>query len=87
MSLKDIRNSIDQIDDKIIELLSQRMGLAIQTRTFKEGAICDESRELAVIKRVQSVGQQIGPGILSPEFLQNIFRLVIQESRRLQEPK
>ncbi len=87
MSLQEIRASIDQIDDELIKLLSQRMELAVQTRDYKEGAICDENREAQVINRVQLVGQKVGSGVLSPEFLGQVFKLLIQESRRLQERK
>jgi len=85
MSLQEIRNSIDRIDDKIIEMLHERMALAVKTLDFKDGRAFDQARENDVLNRVEQIGREAKSNTLSPEFLKTIFKLVMEESRRLQE--
>ncbi len=80
MSLETLRHQIDAIDDTIITLLSRRMDLAMKTRSMKQ-TIEDPSREAKVIKRIRAQAGET----LDPDFCERIYRLIIEESKRLQQ--
>jgi chorismate mutase len=76
-----IRKKIDQIDDEIIEKISERFRLAFQTLPFKTKT-GDRKREALVISRARKKASELK--FLRPDFVEVLFRLVIRESRRLQ---
>lgn len=80
--IEKIRKQIDKIDDEILNRLSERLRLAIKISRFKS-KIRDDSREKEIILRVRKKANELWP--LRPEFSVQIFRLIIEESRSIQE--
>ena len=57
MTLEEIRQEIDQVDDAIVALLEQRMNLVGQVVAFKQSngkAVADPKREERIFARVAS---------------------------------
>lgn len=80
MTLEEIRREIDAIDDRLLRLLQARMEQALLARRFK-GDVEDPKREREVITRIiGGATPEIGS-----EFVQRIFTLIIEESKRFQE--
>lgn len=80
MDLQSMRRSIDQIDTRIIRLLNKRIEYAIRTRRFKE-ATTDTSREALVLESIRAHSRWL----VSPDFSEKLFSMILGESKRLQE--
>ena len=78
--LNNIRKRIDMLDSRIIEFLNQRMELAIRARKFKQ-FIVDQKREQQIFSNIRKSSRSL----LQPEFLEKLYRLVIDESKQIQE--
>ncbi len=84
MSLEQLRQQVDAIDTKLVQLLSQRAQLSLEILRQKQELnrpVYDPQREQAVLGQVASAN----PGPLSDKQLQDIFRLIIQSCRNLQQ--
>lgn len=82
MSLEEKRKKIDNIDEKLIELLNQRAKIVLQVKEEKRKSgqqIYIPAREKEVLERLENK-----KGVLSNKALQNIFREIISASRDLQ---
>ncbi len=79
MTLQGMRRSVDRLDGELLRLLAARLEYAIRTRRFKE-EVQDQGREEEVLGRVK----QMSNSLLSEQFVDEIFRLLMGESRRLQ---
>lgn len=82
--LKGFRSQIDGVDQKILELLNQRAGIALQIGDTKRAAglpVVELTRERAVIEGMGSRNE----GPLSNEAVERIYTAVMLEMRRLQE--
>jgi prephenate dehydratase/chorismate mutase/prephenate dehydratase len=75
-----IRKKIDMIDSGIIELLNQRMELAVRARKFKQG-VFDQKREQQIFNNIKKSSRNL----LKPEFLEKLYGLIIDESKQVQE--
>jgi len=75
-----IRKKIDILDSGIVELLNQRMELAIRARKFKQ-CVFDQKREQQIFNNIKKSSRNL----LQPEFLEKLYRLVIDESKQVQE--
>jgi len=75
-----IRRQIDRIDWKIIQLLSQRMEIALRSRKYK-GQVFDPEREDEVFANVR----RFSHNLIRPEFSEGLYRDIIEESRLIQE--
>ncbi|MFP3902898.1 MAG: prephenate dehydratase [Armatimonadota bacterium] len=85
MSLDEIREQIDVIDSKIIDLLVQRAEVAEQIGRLKSGTgkdVYDPAREAAVLEAL--ISRDLGP--LDEDTLKAIYRQVISACRSLQYP-
>ncbi|HDP94860.1 MAG TPA: prephenate dehydratase [Candidatus Aminicenantes bacterium] len=80
MHLKQIRSEIDWIDVRILKLLRERLEMALLTRAFKQDVI-DNEREREIFERLR----RFSAGLLSPDYLEEIFKRIVSESRRLEE--
>ncbi|MBC2694246.1 MAG: prephenate dehydratase [Desulfobacteraceae bacterium] len=81
-----LRKSIDDIDDKILDLINKRLLLAKnigQIKGLNNEPILDSSRETTIIKRLSSLTK----GHLSNNALHNIFTEIIAASREIQKPQ
>jgi prephenate dehydratase/chorismate mutase len=74
-----IRKKIDKIDRGIVELLNQRMELAIRSRKFKH-YISDDDREQKVFENVRKSSRNI----LDAEFTERLYKLIVNESKNIQ---
>ena len=80
-----LRQAIDEIDEKIMELVNQRLSLAKQVGDFKKQGgiqITDSDREKEIMSRL--LEKNNGP--MSDNGLRNIFGAIIAEGRNVQRP-
>ena len=78
-----LRKAIDRIDEKILELINQRLSLAKQIGDLKKHAgiqILDSGREKEILERL--LEENKGP--MSVAGLRNIFNAIIAEGRNVQ---
>ncbi len=78
--LAELRDEIDKIDNKIIELLSDRIDVAKNILDLKEKmgrGVRDKEREQEVIEKAREKAQEEG---LDPEFAEDIIRLTISRT-------
>jgi chorismate mutase / prephenate dehydratase len=83
MSIEDWRKRIDQIDEKLLELLNERSRCAIEIGKIKRAQnvrVYDPEREREIVRRMKQ--QNSGP--LDEEGLQRLFERVIDECRRIE---
>ncbi len=81
--LRELREDIDRLDFELLKLLRTRMETALKIRKFKSAdEIVDASREQQVIERVVRQTQSLG--LLSPEFAEDLFNKIMEESRAIQ---
>jgi len=79
------RAKIEEIDDRIVTLLADRLELGRRTGELKALVglpILDPTREAAVIRRVTTAARDAG---LPPEPTREIFWQIVGMSRRVQE--
>ena len=81
--LADLRREIDELDSRLLELVSRRGELAVETRSLKKESslgIYDPGREREIESRI--VGENRGP--LSDSDVLSVFREIISGCRSLQ---
>lgn len=84
MGLSELREEIDGIDREIIALLRRRFGIAEDIARLKEKTgidIEDSERESDIIKNCK---EESG-GELDDAFVEELMRLIISESKKVQE--
>lgn len=85
--LGDLREEIDQVDQKLIDILAQRLEIADQILKIKEETgkkIRDKKRELEVIERVRKLAREKD---IDPEFIEDIIRIAISQTARVERVK
>lgn len=85
MTLKQLRKQIDRIDLQLLRLLNKRADYVLRIGELKkrEGRpIFDGQRETEVLRRLR----RSNDGPLPVGSVQQIFRAVLQQSRRLEMP-
>lgn len=78
------RDRIQLIDEEVSELLKQRMDTSIAIGKIKKEnniAVCDPCQEVKVLERVTKLAKTNG---LDSEFVVKLYRLIMEESKRLQ---
>jgi chorismate mutase/prephenate dehydratase len=78
-----LRQAIDEIDEKILDLINQRLSLAKQIGDFKKQGgiqITDSGREKEILSRL--LEKNNGP--MGTDGLRNIFEAIIAEGRHIQ---
>ncbi len=86
VNLSDLRESIDDIDQHILDLLNQRAEISLEVGRRKQGSaepIFKPTREKFVMTRLQV----LNPGPLPDRHLYAIYREIMSSSRRLQRPE
>ena len=81
--IEELRAEIDEIDERIVELVSRRARTAIEIGRHKKSegmGVRDRDREEIVLSRVK--GLNSGP--FSDEQIDRIYRKVISETRSIQ---
>ncbi|ETX00138.1 MAG: chorismate mutase [Candidatus Entotheonella factor] len=83
MSLDDLRQSLDRIDNEVMALLAQRANIILQVADFKKehgGPVYDPAREDAIIARLSN----LNPGPLPTEAVERIYRTILEEMRNFE---
>lgn len=80
MDLESTRKKISQVDSEILNLLSRRMELALQTKGFKKG-VEDKEREKQVLDYVKKRSH----GLISSDFSIKVYQDIISEAKNLQK--
>lgn len=84
-NLSALRQAIDDIDDRILDLLNQRAAVVIQVGKAKAGQSKDfyvPSRERAIYERLTAAN----PGPFPSEAIRKVFREIISASLSLEQP-
>lgn len=84
-TIKDLRNAIDEIDDRILELLNQRASMVISIGRLKQG----EAKDFYVPSREREIYERLTTGNHGPfpnEALKSVFREIISASLALEAP-
>jgi len=82
--LRELRDSIDEIDLQIVELLAKRLRLVMSVGEVKRTRglqVYDAARERDLLARVAGAA----PSPLEPAMAERIFQCIIQESRDLEK--
>jgi len=83
--LDKLRELINNVDSKIIELLSERRKLSkevIREKDDKNSPIRDQNREEELLKRIIKLGKEKN---VDPHFLTKVFYEIIKDSVRIQQ--
>ncbi len=83
--LSELRQRIDTIDDKILDLLNERARVVIEVGRAKAG----ENKEFYVPSREQAIYRRLiegNPGPFPSEAIRRVFREIISASLSLEEP-
>jgi chorismate mutase / prephenate dehydratase len=84
--LKELRNKLDVLDDKLLDLLNERMELVHQVGVLKAnsgGAIYRPEREKEIIKRLEARNK----GLLNNAAIEALFLEIFAISRNLELPE
>lgn len=84
-SVDALRKKIDQVDEKIVELLNERATLAQkvgQTKNLEREEVYVPSREKQIFQRIAGLNR----GPLSEQAIRSIYREVLSASRSLEAP-
>ena len=82
--LSALRREIDEIDQRILELLASRMRLVLSVGDLKRQhdlAVYDPERERLVLERLA----QAAPSPLTAESVRRVFERLIDESRHVEQ--
>jgi chorismate mutase/prephenate dehydratase len=84
--LTEIRTQIDDLDERILDLLNKRASFSREVGQLKSDSldiVFKPFREKEVLSRLNS----LSPGILPEDHLRAIYREILSSSRRLQQPQ
>ncbi len=84
--LKNLRSSIDSVDQKIVKLLNERVHYALKISEIKNQIglpVYDEVREKKVLQLIEKENTRMIP----LQVIHSIFSLIIKETRELEEKK
>jgi chorismate mutase len=82
-----LREQINQLDEQIIDLLSERLRLTRKIGVIKDKinkSIIDKDREVDLNARIEKICRHKG---LDSSFISNLWQLILQESYRVQNVK
>lgn len=82
-----VRTRIDELDSTIVELLNRRAKYAVEIGKHKKQLglpVCDAAREAFVLEKVAELANELR-GPLDGESVKNIFRTIIEETRKAEE--
>jgi chorismate mutase / prephenate dehydratase len=89
MSIDDIRRRIDSVDDKILDLLEERAGLAAEAGVAKRAAdqpLYDPEREQRVLSRLEKLHGERKDSKFPRTSLRPVFREIISACLSLEQP-
>ena len=82
--LADLRHQIDEIDDKILEILAKRMRISGEVAQYKKEnsmSVLQAGRYDEILTKRSEQGASLG---MSPEFIKEVFEAIHAESVRKQ---
>jgi chorismate mutase len=85
-SLDELRERIDALDEKLVELLNERATFAMRIGDIKQQLgmeVYQPEREAQVLGHVRALGAALG-GPLGADALTRVFERIIDEARRLE---
>jgi chorismate mutase-like protein len=85
-TLDELRQRIDALDERLVELLNERASCAIQIGDIKQRLgmeVYQPERESQVLGHVRAHGAALG-GPLGADALTRLFERIIDEARRLE---
>src|SRR5258706_6642094 len=86
MTIDKLRRKIDQLDEKLVELLTERANCALQIGKLKQELgleVYQPDREAQVLHHVQSHGERTGSP-LGGDAIARVFERIIDEARRIE---
>lgn len=90
--LKEYRNKIDDIDDKINKLFQERMALVSEIADYKKAnniAVLDNNREAEIFERLSRGAPADEPphggGAVAPEYIKTLFKTIFDISKDYQQ--
>jgi chorismate mutase len=86
MTIDELRQRIDRLDEKLVELLTERANCALQIGRLKHDLgleVYQPDREAEVLHHVQTHGRQMGSP-LGGEAIVRVFERIIDEARRIE---
>ena len=86
MTIDELRQRIDQLDEKLVELLTERANCALQIGKLKHDLgleVYQPDREAQVLYHVQSHGAATGSP-LAGDAIVRVFERIIDEARRIE---
>ncbi len=86
MDIPDWRNRIDQLDEQIVRLLSERAAAAVAIGEIKRNnsaPIYEPNREQAVFEHIR----RVNPGPLTGAQIQDVYERLMDVMRALQRPQ
>ncbi|MDN5203984.1 prephenate dehydratase [Fulvivirgaceae bacterium BMA10] len=86
MELKELRTQIDQIDDRLLQLLNERMSLVKEVGKFKtknKVLVYQPDREKAILDRLGDLND----GLLNEQAIEAIFLEIFAVSRNIELPE
>ena len=87
--LLDLRNKLDNIDNKLLELINERMHIVHQVGALKAksgGAIYRPEREKAIIDRLEKINSE-NSGLLNRSAIEALFLEIFAISRNIELPE
>ena len=84
MDIEHWRNQIDELNQKLLELLNERAACALEIGKIKQGKgdpIYAPDRETKILNRIK----ELNMGPMTSEAAQRIFRQIIDETRRMEQ--
>ena len=84
MKLEDFRRQLDKIDENLLNILSSRFEVVKGIAEYKylnQLNIKDQKRENEILDQKKKYGEKLG---LDTKFVENIFELILEESRKIQ---
>ncbi len=85
MELDDLREKIDEADEELLNIISERLSLMPKIATIKQSqniSINQEIREKEVIEKIRKKAVQRD---LNPDFIEKIIIEIILESKKIQQ--
>jgi chorismate mutase-like protein len=86
MTIDELRQRIDRLDERLVELLNERATCAIEIGKVKHEQgleVYQPDREAEVLRHVQACGARAN-GPLGPDAMARVFERIIDEARRIE---
>jgi chorismate mutase len=86
MNIDDLRKRIDELDEKLVELLTERANCALHIGKLKHDLgleVYQPDREAQVLHHVQAHGKMTGSP-LAGDAIARVFERIIDEARRIE---